>query len=299
MEVGFSQPTPAYNISTELEMKDLVITLQSKMLAQIENPVELLKYWQKVAELQDFLSTRKAPRYKERFVVDRQISAGYLHAGYPIMGPMNCEVEDALVNMERLKKDGHWGWFHELGHNHQRPPWRSIWPDMVEVTVNFFSMHTTEMMCNKPPEEVGWIRRRVAKAQEDYSGLKGDTSARMSSSGEIDKNVKGDYFGAALTMFMHLRKQFGWEFFQETFRQYEAMGKENWPNTSQGRADLWVKITSDLAKHDLVAYYESWGYPVSEEARNEIKRKKLRPYKIGLWPEKTTPIKVSQKRRRK
>ncbi len=57
---------------------------------------------------------RKRP---ERIVADVQISAGYMHSGYPIMIPTSAAPK--MVTFGKLKFPG-WGFYHEIGHNHQR-----------------------------------------------------------------------------------------------------------------------------------------------------------------------------------
>src|SRR5262249_41250020 len=58
----------------------------------------------------------------ERIVADVQISAGYMHSGYPIMIPVDDSVPLAL-DEARLRREGAWGHLHEIGHNHQRGDW--------------------------------------------------------------------------------------------------------------------------------------------------------------------------------
>ncbi|WP_422929363.1 M60 family metallopeptidase [Singulisphaera sp. PoT] len=55
-------------------------------------------------------------------VADARISLGYMHSGNPIMGPIDASVKIAL-NEARLRQDGTWGHFHEIGHNHQHGDW--------------------------------------------------------------------------------------------------------------------------------------------------------------------------------
>lgn len=59
--------------------------------------------------------------------------AGWMHAGYPIMGQKSAVQE--LVDVEYMRKHGLWGPIHELGHNQQRACWE-------------FPSHTTECTCN-------------------------------------------------------------------------------------------------------------------------------------------------------
>lgn len=56
-----------------------------------------------------------------RFVVDRQISAGAGHSGYPAMATKDWTNSIATGS---IIHSGSWGLWHELGHNHQSPPLR-------------------------------------------------------------------------------------------------------------------------------------------------------------------------------
>ena len=61
----------------------------------------------------------------ERFVVDRQISAGWMHSGYPVMAHLASSEE--VLSLTSLQANGAWGPFHELGHNHQVDDWGDTW----------------------------------------------------------------------------------------------------------------------------------------------------------------------------
>lgn len=70
-----------------------------------------------------------------RFVVDRQISAGAGHSGYPAMATKDWT--DSIASGSIIQS-GSWGLWHELGHNHQSPPFTM--EGQTEVSVNIFSM---------------------------------------------------------------------------------------------------------------------------------------------------------------
>ncbi|XP_040269522.1 TRPM8 channel-associated factor 2-like [Bufo bufo] len=88
---------------------------------------------------------KKLPR-PERIVADVQISAGFMHSGYPIM----CHVPTApsLVSVTSLKK-GMWGAAHELGHNQQRGVWEFP-PHTTEATCNLWSVYVHETVLGIP-----------------------------------------------------------------------------------------------------------------------------------------------------
>ena len=117
------------------------------------------------------LATRPIERERpERYVVDVQISAGYMHSGYPIM--THDDVAAALVDLEKLMHQGHggvWGFYHELGHNHQSRDW--TFDGTSEVTVNLFTLYVFDRVCGTPPREtrdvLGARRQTVVQKYRD------------------------------------------------------------------------------------------------------------------------------------
>ena len=108
----------------ELVSEHLAMSLPSNLIRRLANPTEVMTLWNDVVRLQDELGTHGARRHMaERINIDVQVSAGYLHAGYPTQGPVVAAPE--LVDTTHLQRTGSWGWFHELGHEAQRRPDKS------------------------------------------------------------------------------------------------------------------------------------------------------------------------------
>ena len=116
----------------EIEGKYLTVSLPSENIRQLDAPEAVCRFWDEVQEANAKLAALPEPG-RERFVLDRQISAGYLHSGYPVMA--HLDQRSTVADPEALKK-GNWGFFHELGHNHQRPDW--TFDGTGEVTCNLF-----------------------------------------------------------------------------------------------------------------------------------------------------------------
>ena len=89
------------------------------------------------ADLATIPRVRERP---ERYVADEQISAGYMHAGYPIM--THLDAAPRFVDLANLSTKGDWGMFHEMGHNHQHRDW--TFGGTTEVTCNLFSLYCME-----------------------------------------------------------------------------------------------------------------------------------------------------------
>ncbi|NDE99992.1 MAG: hypothetical protein EB034_17215, partial [Verrucomicrobia bacterium] len=121
----------------ELETKKIVLSLPSKVLRDLEDPVALMKVWDETLDLiADLAAIPKDRPRAERIVCDEQISAGYMHSGYPIMTWM--DMPPRLVSEAHMRK-GDWGIGHELGHNHQVGEW--TFEGTGEVTCNLFTMY--------------------------------------------------------------------------------------------------------------------------------------------------------------
>ena len=107
----------------ELVSSKLIITVPSPLLksSAAADPITLMNTWDLLMDAAaDLEGTSHARVREERFVADRQISAGWMHSGYPIMGYGSGADSFLLVDVN----DGNgWGPFHELGHNHQSRGW--------------------------------------------------------------------------------------------------------------------------------------------------------------------------------
>jgi hypothetical protein len=71
----------------ELLGKHIIITMPSKCMRLIDNPRAVLAYWDSVVASHFdlvFQSPPVPPGRRERIVADIQISAGYMHSGYPV-----------------------------------------------------------------------------------------------------------------------------------------------------------------------------------------------------------------------
>ncbi|MCP4375509.1 MAG: hypothetical protein GY794_04955 [bacterium] len=237
----------------ELESDKLVTTIPSSMIRKLDDPTLVVTFWKKVADAQDDLSGRQIPRYQERMVCDIQISAGALHSGYPMMGHLNHAHD--LYDYAKVSKSGTWGWFHELGHNHQRAPWRKP----VEVSVNIFSMYTMETVVGLQTEQVNWYKKCIPAARKFYaSGL------------DDNKPAWTNGYALPLAMYMQMRKEFGWEFYKKIFRHYEKLGPAKWPRKEQDRRDLWLVLSSQAAKRNLSPFYDRWGFTTTDKAKAKI-----------------------------
>jgi len=138
----------------ELVTDKVILSVPSSSIRDLDDPEALMVFWDRVmdaaADLATISRTRRRP---QRYVADVQISAGYMHSGYPIMTHLDAAAD--MTQLDRLSR-GSWGLFHELGHNHQKGDW--TFSGTVEVTCNLFALYIIDTVCTPPPRRA-WARR--------------------------------------------------------------------------------------------------------------------------------------------
>ncbi len=189
---------------------------------------------------------------------DRQISAGYMHSGYPIMTWM--DVAELVVDLPRLRREGSWGHFHEMGHNHQSPDW--TFEGTGEVTVNLFSMYVYHKVLAQPFDQghpaIRDRQKRLERVKEYIA-----RGARF-------EEWKGDPF-LTLTMYIQVIEEFGWEPVKQVIAEYRQLPPEERPRTDAQKRDQWMIRLSRAVGRNLAPFFDAWGVPVSQEAREMVK----------------------------
>lgn len=230
----------------EIESGKIVFTVPSEVARGCDDPEPLLKLWERVLDLDAKLTGLPPEReYAERFSADVHLCAGYMHAGYPIMVPFSVtrDLTDAATILAG-KKDNVWGFFHEMGHNHQNEDW--TFDGTGEVTVNFFTLYCMEHICGLKPRQtkVGqpWLRRKVRQWE-----------AR----GRKYAEWKADPF-LALEFFIRLQEKYGWEAFEKLFAEYRALPPGERPKNDLEKRVQWARRLSRITGEDQTPYFKSW-----------------------------------------
>lgn len=234
--------------------KRIILHVPSHLLRDLPEPKELLEWWDKVLEVEDdFIALdRFAP---ERVVPDIQISAGFMHSGYPFM----CQLKASgrhIVDLARLKAEGDWGFFHELGHNHQRHDW--TFPGQVEVTCNFFSLLVMEKVVGKP----------TGAGHDSMKNLDALMAKRLASPPNLGAFEQ-------LAPFVVLIRAHSWEPLRATIRSYRTTPLP--PADANGKRSIGILQTEFVlrygqnAKSDVSAFFISLGYQVSEDCQKALK----------------------------
>ncbi len=204
-----------------------------------------------------FFAAPRRPR-PERYCVDRQISAGYMHSGYPIMTGEDvaktfCDVS-TLRGPDAIKC---WGFYHEMGHNFQQPEW--TWAAFGEVTNNLFSLYGTETLNGAligahpamTPQEIAKRVHLVATAPNQTRYYEKDP-------------------WYPLTMFWLMRHEFGWEPFTRLFAEFRALPEAERPHTELEKHDQFLVRFSKLTGHNLTDYLTAWGIETTPAARAAV-----------------------------
>ena len=240
----------------ELVCDGMILTVPAGSIRSLDDPTALMQYWQRATECYPELRREPQPARAERLVEDIQISAGWMHSGYPVMthGAERTEHSYA-VDLETLKSEGNWGYFHEFGHNAQRPEW--TFEGTTEVTCNLFSLYIGETMAGIEPWKNPWLENQKKKPQKHF-----DSGADFA---QWKKQP-----GLALMMYATIQRDFGWEPFQAAFEAYVAADSASKPRTDEAKRDTWLIRMSTALERDLGPYFQHWGVPTSEEARAKV-----------------------------
>ncbi len=244
----------------ELATSKIVLTVPSDVIRNLDHPEEVMDFWDKVldacAELAAIPKERERP---ERIVADIQISAGYMHSGYPIM--THLDAAKVMVDVACLMTNSHgavWGLFHELGHNHQSPDW--TFEGTGEVTVNLFTLYVLDKVCRIPPERT---RKELSKEG------RAEALRRFFSSGAKFEVWKSDPF-LALIMYVQIQEAFGWDAFRKVFAEYRQLSPNERPKNDDEKRDQWLIRLSRTVGRNLARFFDTWGIPVSEQAKQAV-----------------------------
>ncbi len=237
----------------ELVGKHVILSVPSASIRHLEDPQAVTDFWDNVAIGHSKLAARPPKVRPERLVGDQQISAGYMHSGYPIMTWLDVVTPRkgrpaAILDLETLGNKGNWGYFHEMGHNMQRGWW--TFGGTGEVTNNLFSLHAGEEMAGIEPWNNPWLQGQK-KSGEAYLA-------------NPDFAVWKRKPGVALLTFALIQREFGWEPFTRFFASFENQSKAERPSVDADKIDQWVLRLSKEVNRDLRPHFLEWGWPISK-----------------------------------
>ncbi|MBL8601188.1 MAG: hypothetical protein JNK72_04635 [Myxococcales bacterium] len=244
----------APGLYAELETPGVILTVPAALVRTLDDPTALLTWWQRVMDADADLASidRNRPR-AERIVFDRQIVAGYMHAGYPIMA-FTPQAAEAL-DLTALARDGNWGFMHEIGHNHQFADWS--FGGTGECTVNLWSLYAMEHTTARAP---GTGHSAVTPAERN---------TRINSYIANGRNFTRDWsVWTCLDTFVQLQQGFGWSLFTRLNQEYMTLAESERPANESARIQRWVVRSSQLANRNLAPFYALWGWPLTDATRS-------------------------------
>lgn len=249
----------------ELIGKHVIFTLPKESLLAIKNPEAIIEHWDKVAESYDtFVGIdpnsplpHKGLDRQHRYVADVQISAGYMHAGYPMMIPVDPAASH-VVDPELALVRG-WGFWHEMGHEYQQNAWK--WGDITEVSVNIYTLYIQEKFTD--------VQRLLQKSSDGKSHY--DRALEFVSNPAPSKKFTDIEGMDQLVFFKQLQLAYGWDFYTDLHIAYREMDSKEIPTTDQQKKDMLLYMTSKTSGYDLVSFYQKWGWSITDEAIQKVK----------------------------
>lgn len=242
----------------EFACDKLIVSCPTEVARKVNNPTELMSFWKKVVEAQDDISNETAGRKRpERIVADVQISAGYMHSGYPIMIPTSAAPE--MVTFSKLKFPG-WGFYHEIGHNHQRGTF--TFDGTGEVTNNVIGMYCYHEVLKKD-----WLIGHPGISEE----ARKEHIQKIKKASDKWQVWKSEPF-LALTTYIQLIQEFGWDSWRKYLYSFGDSSFGPDPKGESEARDQFLIRYSKITNKNLGPFFDFWGIPVSSSAKAEVSK---------------------------
>ena len=235
----------------ELVSNNFIMTVPSHEIRDLTNPTDLMDWWDIALEMEHELYGYLPWPRVERAVFDAQISAGWMHSGYPFMAH-DLSVA-GVVNVSYMSENGDWGMFHELGHNHQWMP--STLPGTTETGCNFASVYL----------------------MEDLVGIEGHNAVdpaqranRMRSYFDDGSNISNWSVWTALDTYLIIKEEWGWDPITQALSVYYTLPAAEVPTTGDEEFNTWVLHLSNATGYNLAPYHTAWGFPLTQNTHDSL-----------------------------
>lgn len=236
----------------ELASDWFILTVPSSDIRNLNDPDVAMDFWDEALQMEHNLSGYTPWPRVERAVFDVQISAGWMHSGYPFMA--HLASVSGVVNGTYMRQNGDWGMFHELGHNHQWMP--STLPGTTETTCNLYSV---KLMTDLVGVDLGQghgalgTQSRISRTEGYFNG--GSQISQWS-------------VWTALETYLQVQEEFGWEPITDALSVYYNMS--NPPSGSDAEFNEWVKQISFATGYNMSEFHKAWGFPLTEATENAL-----------------------------
>lgn len=186
------------------------------------------------------------------FQADTMLSNGWLHAGYPI-GMYHAIQTDMWVIAENRHS---WGYYHELGHNHQTSDW-DILPHAQEESCNVYATYMTFRRAKE--------HNLLVEAGKQFSGIRTAYLEAMARYGKdasyhITKRTTDQSYRHFWSL---LCLCFGWQVFREYQKSYRDKTAPVVGGTVDEKCSRMAVGLSKITNKNLGDFCRLWGFVVS------------------------------------
>ncbi|XP_032076975.1 TRPM8 channel-associated factor homolog [Thamnophis elegans] len=238
----------------ELETESIILTLPSVAVRKHDGIAPLLQTWaQMMRAITHLAAIPSIFARPERIVADIQISAGWMHSGYPIMS--NVRALPEIIDVQAFHAKGTWGPIHELGHNQQKSGW-NFPPHTTEATCNLWSVYVNETVLS--------ISREIAHPDLQPHARK----ERIEKYIRNGANLKDFEVFTALEPYLQLQEAFGWDPYVRILAKYQTMS--NIPNEKKAKMNLWAETFSREVNRNLGPFFKTWGWPIEDSVSEKL-----------------------------
>ena len=242
-----SAPSPF----AEMQSDNFIMTVPSSVVRNLDDPDHAMDFWDEALQMEHNLSGYTPWPRVERAVFDVQISAGWMHSGYPFMA--HTASAAGVVNGTYMYENGDWGMFHELGHNHQ---WMSsTLPGNTEATCNLYSVRLMEDL-------VG-VDMGLGHGAMSDSSRQSRTETYFNNGAQISSWS----VWTALETYIQIKEEFGWAPVTAALTEY-YWNMSSQPSGDSAEFNEWALQISLKTGHDLTPFLEAWGFPLTQATRD-------------------------------
>lgn len=251
----------------ELETDNLVLTVPSEAIRDLDRPDLAMQHWDRVHEAMQSLEPRTANHWADRpyrYVADVSVSWGYMYcpSDGPIVIPASAAAD--MFKVENYDAEGEnqlWGHYHEMGHSHQNP----LWTDGAtgEVTVNIFTVYALHTV-NGYPLDSEAMRSTPQFAWETFEKQRSEQRKFDDAGGPFE----------TLQYYALMWHEFGFDAFHTAFDAIRALPENERPSDTIAERNQFVVAFSEVVKRDLSNYASAWGVEVSAQTRERLRELK-------------------------
>lgn len=250
----------------EIRAKRYILTIRTSDLRNVPDPQKVCDFYNEFVRVcyNDYFGfieddaqpvtvpdSRRAIMVPWRSYCDFQMCGGAAHSGYPTV--FGQSYEKRMVDVVELNNAGHWGLFHENGHNFQNAKWK--WSSQTEVTcnINIFKWYYAKLGY--------WASGTRLTA---FQGVTANYVSKASPDKDFEKR-SGD---EQICPYIQLAYGLGWGVYKYLGIQNRI--SQDYENNDQGKKDFFAKRVTEYAGANMLPFFDDWGISLSKAARKYI-----------------------------